>query len=711
MKIFKSLRSLIGQAQKEGLPTSIYAILVNDVYSVLGAFAIGACTATLVGSIAAWRTNNLLLTILTISTAAVAVVRVSITISYRGHKSTIGDDLGALRRWERWYAIGAATYGACLGAMCFVALLLTDDSVSHLLLISNAVGFAAGTTARNSSRPSIAIAQVSFILLPIVIGSALHLGVAYAVLSAIAALYYLATIEIAQYLGRNRRDLLLMTRSKAELAQSLDTALANMSHGLCMFDRHLRLLVWNTRFCEIYGIEPEALSAGLPLSQVIELSASRSNQPNRTAAEMTAEFGARMARGVLSHWKRELPGGRIIALSHQPMAEGGAVVIFEDVTERDQAEARARFFATHDGLTGLPNRLTFGQAVSDAVKVGRRNGQEFAVMFIDLDRFKCINDTLGHAAGDTLLTEIANRLKHCLEGNDVVARVGGDEFVILLREVPSTQRVTAVARKLLSAIVILRRALERDELLLYYQPKRDLIRGGISGVEALLRWRHPDLGLLQPTRFIPLAEETGLIVPIGKWVLKTACAQNMAWQRQGLPPLRIAVNLSPRQFADPSLLHDIRAALERSGMAATLLELEITESMVMQNVERAVRVLQAIKRLGVILAIDDFGTGYSSMSLVKKFPIDVLKIDRSFVREVTRDSGDRAIADAIIALGRALDLTIVAEGVETAEQEAFLRAHNCDEVQGYLISKPMPPDEFAAFLATQSFAELKAKAG
>ena len=780
MKTFKSLRSLIGRPQKEQLPTCVYAILVNDVYSVLGAFAIGACTATLVGGIAAWRTNNVLLTFLTISTAAVAVARGSVTISYRGHKPTIGDDLGALRRWEQWYAIGASTYGACLGAMCFVALMLTDDLVSHLLLISNAVGFAAGTTARNSSRPSIAIAQVSFILLPIVVGSALHPGVAYAVLSAITALYYLATIEIAQYLGRNCRDLLLMTRAKAELAQSLDTALANMSHGLCMFDRHLRLLVWNTRFCEIYEIEPEALSAGLPLSQVIELRASRGNHPNQTAAEMTADFEARMARGVLSHWKRELPSGRIIALSHQPMAGGGAVVIFEDVTERDQAEARARFLATHDGLTGLPNRLTFGQAVSDAVKVGRRNGQEFAVMFVDLDRFKSINDTLGHAAGDTLLTEIADRLKHCVEGDDVVARVGGDEFVILLREVSSTQDVTAVARKLLSAIVkpltihghecrvtasigislfksgeqdeesliknadaamylakdegrntirfhsegiktqsierliletSLRHALERDELLLYYQPKRDLLRGGISGVEALLRWRHPDLGLLQPAHFIPLAEETGLIVPVGKWVMETACAQNMAWQRQGLPPLRIAVNLSPRQFADPSLLHDIRAALEKSGMAANLLELEITESMVMQNVERAARVLQTIKRLGVILAIDDFGTGYSSMSLVKKFPIDVLKIDRSFVREVTRDSGDRAIADAIIALGRALDLTIVAEGVETAEQEAFLRVHNCDEVQGYLISKPIPPDEFAAFLATQSFAELKAKVG
>ena len=256
----------------------------------------------------------------------------------------------------------------------------------------------------------------------------------------------------------------------------------------------------------------------------------------------------------------------------------------------------------------------------------------------------------------------------------------------------------------------LRRALERNELLLYYQPKRDLSRGGISGVEALLRWNHPDLGLLQPSRFIPLAEETGLIVPIGKWVLETACAQSMAWQRQGLPAIRMAVNLSPRQFADPNLLADVRAALEKSGMPAQLLELEITESMVMQNVERAVRVLEAIKSLGITLAIDDFGTGYSSMSLVKKFPIDALKIDRSFVRDITNDNENKAIADAIITLGRALNLTVVAEGVETAEQEAFLLAHNCDEIQGYLISKPVPADEFAAFLANHALMELKAQA-
>ncbi len=449
------------------------------------------------------------------------------------------------------------------------------------------------------------------------------------------------------------------------------------------------------------------------------------------------------------------------------------------MTEREQAQERARFLATHDDLTGLPSRSVFGEAVNDAVKAGHRYGHEFAVMFMDLDRFKNINDTLGHAAGDILLIEIAERLRECMRASDVIARIGGDEFVIMLREVSDQSQVATVARKILAAVVkpltihghecritasigismfptdaldeealiknadaamyvakeegrngfrfhfqditsqsierltleaSLRGALERNELLLHYQPKQDLGHGGIVGVEALLRWRHPDLGLLPPSRFIPLAEETGLIVPIGKWVIETACAQNMAWQRQGLPALRIAVNLSPRQFADPGLLGDIDAALDNSGMAPELLELEITESMVMQNVERAMRVLKAIKGLGVMLAIDDFGTGYSSMSLLKKFPIDVLKIDRSFVRDISTNSEDQAIADAIIALGRALELTIVAEGVETAEQEAFLRAHDCDQIQGYLISKPVPANEFAAFMANHILAQLKAQA-
>jgi len=244
----------------------------------------------------------------------------------------------------------------------------------------------------------------------------------------------------------------------------------------------------------------------------------------------------------------------------------------------------------------------------------------------------------------------------------------------------------------------LRRALELDQFTIHYQPKLDAPTGRITGVEALLRWHHPKLGHLPPTEFISLAEETGLIIPIGLWVLKTACAQNMAWQREGLPLISVAVNLSPRQFLDENLLSDIDEVLTSTGMPAHLLQLEITESMVMQNVDRAIKLLNAIQSRHVRLAIDDFGTGYSSMSLMKKFPIDTIKIDRSFVRDLETSSQDRAIAKAIISMGKALGLTVVAEGVETAEQDAFLRGQDCDELQGYLFSKPIPAEDIPLLL-------------
>jgi EAL domain-containing protein (putative c-di-GMP-specific phosphodiesterase class I) len=244
----------------------------------------------------------------------------------------------------------------------------------------------------------------------------------------------------------------------------------------------------------------------------------------------------------------------------------------------------------------------------------------------------------------------------------------------------------------------LRRAVERNQFALHYQPKVDMASRQITGVEALLRWTHPELGQIAPAQFIPLAEETGLIVPIGRWVLREACAQNMAWQRRGLLPVSMAINLSPRQFADEHLLRDIDEALAASGMSPVLLQIEVTESMVMRNVARAVHVLDAIQSRGIRLAIDDFGTGYSSMSLMKQFPIDTIKIDRSFVRDLPHDSEDQAIAQAIISMGKALGMTIIAEGVETLEQEAFLRDHDCDEMQGYLFSKPLPAKELGHLL-------------
>jgi diguanylate cyclase (GGDEF)-like protein len=451
---------------------------------------------------------------------------------------------------------------------------------------------------------------------------------------------------------------------------------------------------------------------------------------------------------------------------------------FEREEIRNRTEARVQYLATHDDLTGLPNRVKFGQALNELVNAAQSFNRKFGVMFIDLDRFKLINDTLGHGAGDLLLKEVSARLKHCVRDGDMVARLGGDEFVVLINDAPDVQEVSARARDILSAIgkpvfvhgqectvtasigismfpadaqdeqtltrtadaamyltkeqgrngfrffssevemqslerlmleTSLRRALERNEFSLYYQAKRDM-DGNVSGAEALLRWQHRDLGTLPPARFIPIAEETGLIVPIGKWVLETACSQNMAWQNQGLPPLRIAVNLSPRQFNDNNLLDDIQEALGNSGMPPDLLELEITESMVMQNVDRALRLLREIRKMGVHLAIDDFGTGYSSMSLIKLFPIDTIKVDRSFVRDLMTDADDRAITEAIIALGKALRLRIIAEGVETKEQETFLREHACDEIQGYLFSEPIPAEAFRAFVAEHYVSQLKTRA-
>jgi diguanylate cyclase (GGDEF)-like protein/PAS domain S-box-containing protein len=439
----------------------------------------------------------------------------------------------------------------------------------------------------------------------------------------------------------------------------------------------------------------------------------------------------------------------------------------KDITERKHDEEHIHFLANHDALTSLPNRAMFGDVLGLAIQNARRYNRGFAVLFIDLDRFKNINDTLGHDAGDKLLQEMGKRIALIMRTSDVVARLGGDEFVVLVQEVTEAKQVASVARKVLSALVhpvtiqgqecrvtasigicmypteaqdelalmknadiamyhakedgkntykfyseemnvhtferlaletSLRRGLERQEFLLHYQAKVDLRSGRITGVEALVRWQHPEMGLVPPAQFIPLAEETGLIVPIGRWVLQTACAQNVAWQQQGLPPVHIAVNLSARQFADEDLVEDIAAALKSTGLRPELLELELTESMVIQNTERAGKVLNEIKKMGVRLAIDDFGVGYSSLTHLKRFPIDTLKVDRSFIRDLPEDAEDKAITEAIIAMGRSLSLTVVAEGVETEEQQNFLRGLECDEMQGYHFSKPIAADAFAELL-------------
>jgi len=455
---------------------------------------------------------------------------------------------------------------------------------------------------------------------------------------------------------------------------------------------------------------------------------------------------------------------------------------------RKRVEDHVRHLAFHDALTQLPNRALFNRQLGHAVARAARHERRLAVLFIDLDRFKIINDTLGHDAGDRLLQEMSRRLALSLRRTDVVsrlgmrrdpphdemlARLGGDEFVVLVEDIADAAAVEQVARKLLDALLEpyslqrqavhvtasigvavfpedgrdehtlmkhadiamyrakesgkngyrfyneqmnphsraqlalesdLRFALRRREFRLHFQAKFDVATGRILGVEALLRWQHPTLGLLMPAQFIPLAEETGLILPLGKWAMDAACAQSRAWQRGGLPPLRMAVNLSALQFGDGDLLGDIAASLLHTGMDPTLLEIEITESAVMRDPGKAIGVLDKLRRMGVAVAIDDFGVGYSSLAQLKHLPVDILKVDRSFIKECADDPADAAITRAAIGIGRSLELQVVAEGVETARHLNFVSDCGCHMIQGFLFGTPLPADEFRLYFE-QSLAD------
>ncbi|MFL6675730.1 MAG: EAL domain-containing protein [Massilia sp.] len=438
-----------------------------------------------------------------------------------------------------------------------------------------------------------------------------------------------------------------------------------------------------------------------------------------------------------------------------------------DITARKLTEQRVHHVAQHDVLTGLPNRSLLQDRLGQAIAYATRSGHPVWVMLIDLDRFKFVNDSMGHKAGDVLLVTVAARLRSSLRDSDTVARLSGDEFVVILSEHQDQKLSPDIVQRVMDSVAqpvmlgtkeffvtasigvavypsegtspdsliehadiamyrakklgrnnfqfytpamneeslervriesALRNALERDEFVLHYQPQVDLESGHIVGMEALIRWRHPELGMVPPARFVGVAEETGLIVQIGAWVMRAACAQNKAWQDAGLGRLRVAVNLSARQFGDPGLVEGIEQVLADTGLDPACLEIELTESLFMSEVTPAVEQLHRMKALGVNLSIDDFGTGYSSLSYLSRFPIDVLKIDRSFVADITHDANDAAIVTSIIALAHNLKLSVIAEGVETGEQLDYLRRHGCDEMQGYYFSPPLAAAEFEQLL-------------
>lgn len=493
--------------------------------------------------------------------------------------------------------------------------------------------------------------------------------------------------------------------------------------------------------------------------------------------------------GFLKHFHRTLAGETGTAIEGKLLARNGGLISLEgtmtrtieggrakwvwcicrDVTDKKSAEAQLYQLAHFDMLTGLPNRSTLLDRIEKALALARRSHQRTAILFLDLDRFKLINDTLGHAVGDELLRAVGVRLQKSVREIDTISRIGGDEFIVSLVNMQSLQDICALASKLLKPMsrpfVIgdrelfvtaslgisvypedgedpetlikkadiamyhakrrgrnnhqfystemeedvctrlqlindLRRALEQEELRVFYQPKHHTQTGRITSMEALARWEHPELGLLSPNEFIPLAEETGLILPLGEWVLRTVAEQHVRWTRQGLAPVRVGVNLSGYQLQQPGFLDVVCDILDKTGMSPEFLEFEITETVLMQNPERAAAILAAFRANGIRISIDDFGTGYSSLAHLKRFDVSALKIDKSFVKGIERDATNAALAKAILALGAILNLDVVAEGVETKEQLQFLQEANCHEVQGYLFSEPVPGEQIPEYLKT-----------
>jgi diguanylate cyclase (GGDEF)-like protein len=557
----------------------------------------------------------------------------------------------------------------------------------------------------------------------------------------------------AQYeLGKEQEER-LRTRNL-----QFDAAINNMSQGLCFFDASHRLIVCNDRYLEMYHLPPDRVGPGILLAEIVDMRFEAGSFPA-------------MSRDEYLHWRTkvaisneptdsvvELRDGRTFKIRHRPMPNGGWVATHEDITEQRQSEVKIEYMAHHDSLTDLANRVLLNERLEQALGSRIHREQMVAVHHLDLDQFKAVNDTFGHPAGDKLLKIVADRLRGLVRETDTIARMGGDEFVIVQAPIADPADATSLAQSIIrlmsepfdidghqavigASIGIavspgdglrpdkllrnadlalyrakgdgrgtfrffelamdlqmqtrrimeqdLRKALPAGEFELYYQPVVNLASGKISGFEALIRWNHPQKGMVAPATFIPLAEEIGFIVPIGEWVIRQACATAAQWPGD----LRVAVNISAVQFRSPSLMQIIVGALAASGLQPTRLEIEITETVLLQNRETTLAVLHQLRALGIRIAMDDFGTGYSSLTYLQCFPFDKIKIDRSFVKDITENTGSLNIVRAVAGLANGLGMTATAEGVETTEQLEKIAAEGCTEMQGYLFSQPLPAGE------------------
>jgi len=753
-----------------GLASDIRAALIESLFAPLASLIVGAIACSIIGAAVALRVGNYWMMACSAAIFAVGMMRVASAVLYA--KSKKSEDIAATKLWERVYEMGAWGFSGLLGLLCWLTITQTVDSSLQMAVTATATGYAAAISGRNAGRPFIAVGQLTFCTLPMAVALLFYPDWVHKALGFVVLLFIYGMMDITLHIREVIIQALTMTRKEAALAarfqeqaNRFDIALNNMSHGLCMLDPQDRLQVWNERFLELLHLEKAPVRVGMSISQLARHSIRAGNHGSRSVRQIITELLQGLRADKFGQFNTSPDGDRTIAVSRRVMADGGSVVILEDITERKRAQERITHLAKFDELTGLANRTQFRERINSMLATVHERQSPLTIHLIDLDRFKAINDTLGHPVGDKLLKEVAYRLSAVIKPGDMITRFGGDEFVVLQTVTERRQDAEWLAKRIartlkepfeidghrmdigasigiamapidgvnadellkkadmalysaknggggshrffamdMEAAVQERRALELDlrdalaqgQFRLNYQPLVDLRTGRVTTCEALLRWTHPVRGEVPPAVFIPVAEETGMIIALGEWALHSACSEAASWPHG----VKVAVNLSPVQFRDRGLALQVVTALAKSGLSPQRLELEVTERLLLEDNEGTLSTMQQLNNLGVGLSLDDFGTGYSSLNYLRKYPFHKIKIDQSFICDIGDERGAKAIISAVASLGAGLDKVVVAEGIETEEQMKLVAANGCHEGQGYLFGRPMSGEAIRTRLET-----------
>jgi diguanylate cyclase (GGDEF)-like protein len=744
---------LAGQTKDpdQKMSPSIYAALVDSLFQNPAPMFAGAVFAAVAAVMTALKSGDNLLWPCAALLIVTGAVRAFDMHKYMTRKSIL--TAGDAARWEIRYQIGAMFYAVALGVWCFVTLTTSDDPVAHMICLTVTIGYVAAGVGRTYGRPWIFHVQIVLACGPMAIGLALHGDPYYIGMACLSALFFMALVQITMSLQKIFVRALVAREREAALASQFDTALNNMPHGLCMFAADGRLAVMNHRFSEMMNLSDDLVHRGTNAPGIVAACVSTGSISAASGQMILSEIENSQVRDIITT-DPDVVRARSLSWKFQPMVGGGTVVLVEDITERRNAEARISHLARYDELTALPNRLNFRDEIERLLAISHDAERLSALLFVDLDQFKQVNDTLGHPCGDQLLCAVADRLRDMLRPEDFVARFGGDEFVVFQQDIKSAEDAAVLARRIVEHLserykidnhlveigasvgiamtspeisadtllknadmalyrakadgrgtfcffrdemaqtvearrileLDLRTALANEEFELFYQPLVNLKSGRIATCEALLRWNHPVRGTVSPIDIIPVAEDMGLIVDLGRWILRKACMECMKWP----DGVSVAVNFSPQQFHQRDVLSEVRYALEVSGLPANRLEIEITESSLLRNTQLTHDVLSQLRAIGVRISLDDFGTGYSSLSYLHNFPLQKVKIDRSFLEGIDTDR-PLTLLRGVARLSADLGMSVVVEGIETNEQLELISADGTvTEAQGYLFSRPVP---------------------